>query len=108
MAQRTAGHEWYRVPLESQQKRARHPWVFPAVSSAVLFVIDGPDFDCVSVTVSPRRILLEGGAGRRVLLLIGRLFAGKCRSGVAAAPNGFSGESFADFSQSPSCLIHDS
>ena len=39
------------MPLESEQKRARHPWVFPAVSSRVLFLIDGPDFDCVSVAV---------------------------------------------------------
>ena len=26
------GTEWYRVPLESQQKRACHPWVFRAMS----------------------------------------------------------------------------
>ena len=49
------GTEWYRVPLESEQKRAPYPWVFQAVSSAVLVLIDGPDFDCVSVTVWPAR-----------------------------------------------------
>lgn len=49
------GTEWYRVPLESEQKRAPYPWVFQAVSSPVLVLIDGPDFDCVSVTVWPAR-----------------------------------------------------
>ena len=52
---RRPGTERYRVQLEGQQKGGRHPCVFPAVSSAVLFLIDGPDFDCVSVTVWPAR-----------------------------------------------------
>ena len=96
------------VLLESQQKRACHPGVFPAMSCAVLSLIRWPGFRLCERHGLAHPILLESGASRRLLLLIGRLFAGKCRSRVSAAPNGFSAQSFSDFSQSRSCLIHDS